>query len=162
MKTWCCILAGVLAVVIVGFGYRFLVTGNVGETLDGRQTIIVNASERELILAEMRDFLLAGQQITAAIADNQPRAAAAAARRVGAQARRAVPDSLMIKLPLGFKRLGFDTHARFDRLAMDAADLGDRTVILRQLGELMNNCVACHAAYRLRAGPREPLSEPNS
>ena len=45
--------------------------------------------------------------------------------------------------------LGFDTHQRFDRLAMDAAELGDKMVALKQLSELMLNCVGCHAAYRI-------------
>ncbi|NOY15605.1 MAG: cytochrome c, partial [Gammaproteobacteria bacterium] len=53
------------------------------------------------------------------------------------------------KLPLAFKKLGFDTHAKFDQLAMDANDLGDRDHTLQQLSTLMENCVACHAAYRI-------------
>jgi cytochrome c556 len=32
---------------------------------------------------------------------------------------------------------------------MDAADLGDKEHAMQQLGALMQNCVACHAAYRI-------------
>lgn len=159
MKTWCCVLAAVLAAVIIVLAYRFVVTGQTGTPLGGRETIVLNVAERELVLAEMRDFLQATQQITAALADEQPEAAARAAHRVGAQARAAVPASLVAKLPLGFKQLGFDTHQRFDRLALDAEELGDRAIVLRQLGALMNNCIACHAAYRLDTDVGVPAPE---
>ena len=62
-----------------------------------------------------------------------------------------VPDALVGKLPLSFKTLGFDTHKRFNQLALDAGQLGDKDHTLEQLGELMNNCIACHAQYRLEA-----------
>ena len=39
----------------------------------------------------------------------------------------------------------------FDQLALDADQLGDRDHVLEQLGVLMNNCIACHAQYRLEA-----------
>ncbi len=159
MKIWCCITAAVLAAVVIGLAYYFLVAGRVAEPVAGRQTIVLSPAERELVLAEMRDFLQATQQITAALADGRPEAAAQAARRVGAEARRAVPLSLVAKLPLGFKQLGFDTHQRFDRLAQDAEDLGDRSVVLRQLGDLMSNCIACHGTYRLEAADRAPAAE---
>ena len=45
--------------------------------------------------------------------------------------------------------LGFDTHRKFDTLALDAEQLGDPDHSLEQLAELMSNCVACHAAYRI-------------
>ena len=55
----------------------------------------------------------------------------------------------MGKLPIEFKQLGFDTHTKFDQLAMDAEDLEDGNHALSQLATLMENCVGCHAAYRL-------------
>ncbi len=65
-----------------------------------------------------------------------------------------VPGTLMGKLPLEFKKLGFDTHTRFDQLALDAEQLGDPGHSLTQLAELMQNCVACHAAYRFEVEQR--------
>jgi len=59
----------------------------------------------------------------------------------------------MAKLPLQFKALGMSTHKGFDQIAMDAHDLGDAKHSLQQLGQLMNNCVACHATYQLRSAP---------
>jgi cytochrome c556 len=71
------------------------------------------------------------------------------AKSVGFAAQEGVPTSLMKKLPMEFKKLGMGTHKAFDQLAMDAADLGDKGQVLKQLGELMQRCVACHAIYRI-------------
>jgi len=60
-----------------------------------------------------------------------------------------VPGTLMGKLPIELKKLGFDTHTKFDQMAMDAEELGDGSHALEQLATLMQNCVACHSAYRL-------------
>lgn len=147
------ILTALCAAMLPGFGSHAAAAEPTATSLQQRTPIVLSATERELILAEMRDFLQAAQQITAALADDRPQAVAAAARRVGMRAQQAVPAGLRDKLPPAFKQLGADTHQRFDRLAQDAEDLGDDTVTLRQLGELLNNCVACHAAYRLQADP---------
>ncbi len=50
---------------------------------------------------------------------------------------------------MGLKQLGLDTHRKFDRLALDVEQLGDKRQTLEQLGTLLRNCVGCHAAYRL-------------
>jgi len=48
-----------------------------------------------------------------------------------------------------FKQSGSDTHARFDQLALDAEEFGDGGHVLSQLATLLQNCVSCHAAYRI-------------
>ena len=72
-----------------------------------------------------------------------------AALMVGNQAQKGMPGSLVGKLPLAFKKLGFDTHNKFDELALNAEQLGDPDHSLRQLSALMNNCVACHSVYKI-------------
>ena len=47
--------------------------------------------------------------------------------------------------------MGFDTHSQFSQLALDAEQMGDATQTLEQLGALLQNCVACHAAYKFEA-----------
>ena len=37
----------------------------------------------------------------------------------------------------------------FDQLALDAEQMGDKELVLEQLGTLMQNCVGCHAGYRI-------------
>jgi hypothetical protein len=111
---------------------------------------LLDEGERELVLSEMRMFLSATQQITAAIHAEDMAQVAKAARGVGRAAAQAVPGTLMGKLPGEFKQLGLATHSAFDQLALDAEQLGDPAYALEQLSGLMNNCVACHAAYQIR------------
>ncbi len=65
-------------------------------------------------------------------------------------AQQAVPTELQHALPAGFKKLGGKTHRAFDQLAMDMESMEDVSLSLKQLGELMNNCTSCHAAYQIR------------
>jgi hypothetical protein len=147
----CWTLTALLALALAGTLYLFLVRGSVVPVSDGRTAILLDPVERDLVLAEMRAFLQATQGVLVAATKGDLAAAAAAARGVGAAAQRGVPASLVGKLPLGFKQLGFDTHGRFDQLALDAEGLGDADQTLTALGELMSNCVACHAAFRVDA-----------
>jgi cytochrome c553 len=135
-------------VIVVGI-YKFIFQGNVSEGSDGRTTIHLNAGERDLVLAEMRAFLMSVQQITEGISDNDMKRIAEYSRKVGKAAQAEVPGTLMAKLPLQFKQLGFDTHTKFDQLAMDAVDMGDGQHLMSQLALLLQNCVACHAAFRI-------------
>jgi len=129
--------------------WKFLLQGVAVPGDDGRQVLLLNPGERSLVLAEMRGFLEATQKIVAASTQGDTKAAASAARTVGVAAQQAVPGTLIGKLPLAFKKLGFDTHSKFDALALDAEQLGDPQHTLTQLGELMQNCVACHRCYRI-------------
>ena len=110
--------------------------------------IHLDASERDLVLEEMRGFLVSVQQIAKGISEDNMEHVAAYARRAGSSAQGEMPATLIGKLPLAFKKLGFDTHSRFDTLALDAESLGDGSHALDQLTTLMENCVACHAGYR--------------
>lgn len=148
MSRLCWPLAGLLTLAVLAMLYLFVVRGQTAPASDGRTAILLAPAERDLVLAEMRDFLEAVQGITQAVVDEDADAAVAAARKVGAAAQQAVPTSLVGKLPLAFKRLGFDTHARFDQLALDTAEFGDTTPVMPALATLMRNCTACHAAYR--------------
>lgn len=149
MKRFCCLLALLFVLVTSVLVYLFVIRGETLPASDGRTAILLAPGERDLVLAEMRGFLVAVQGITQAVADQDPAAAGSAARQVGAAAQQGVPASLVGKLPLEFKRLGFDTHSRFDQLALNAEQFGDTSQVLPELATLMNNCVACHAAYRI-------------
>lgn len=149
MSRLCWLIAAVFAIATFTMLYLFVVRGNTVPASDGRQAILLLPGERDLVLGEMRAFLMSVQQITQAVADGDAEAAARAARAVGGGAQQGVPASLVGKLPLAFKRLGFDTHSRFDQLALNAEQMGDATAVLPELSTLMQNCVACHAAYRI-------------
>jgi len=145
-----CIAIILSLLLIIGGGvYKFLFEGSVTEGSDGRTVILLSAGERDMVLGEMRAFLDTTQQITRAISEDDMPAVIEAAKKVGMAAQGSVPASLVGKLPMAFKKLGFDTHSRFDQLAMDTEDLGDGNHALAELATLMQNCVACHAVYRI-------------
>jgi hypothetical protein len=145
----CWILTALLAVALATALYLFVIRGSVAPASDGRTAILLAPGERDLVLAEMRAFLASTQTILASASKGELSPAVAAARHVGAQAQNGVPTSLMGKLPLGFKTLGLDTHRRFDQLALNAEQMADPAQTLQELGELLANCVGCHAAFRI-------------
>jgi len=134
-----------------------VIQGDVKPSSDGRAAIQLTNTERDLVLGEMRVFLESIQNISAGISEKDMQLVAEHARKSGNNAQREVPGSLVGKLPLGFKKLGFDTHAKFDQLALDAEQLGDPEHTLSQMSTLLSNCVACHAAYRFGVNVKAPL-----
>jgi len=149
MNKKCTVIIVFLLLVIVGGIYKFIFQGSVSESTDGRIAVHLDAGETDLVLMEMRMFLEAVQLIVKGTNENDMKLVAEAARKVGKAAQAAVPGTLMGKLPIELKTLGFDTHTKFDQMAMDAEELGDSKHASEQLATLMQNCVACHAAYRL-------------
>lgn len=144
-------ISGILLIIIIAMGYKFMIVGSVTTATDGRQAITLDPSERDLLLTEMRMFLASVQRITQAATKEDMGEIVKAAREVGAAAQKAVPGTLMGKLPIAFKKLGFDTHSKFDALALDAEQMGDPQHALEQLSTLMNNCIGCHSAYQVKS-----------
>lgn len=154
MKKTCKFCWGLSALLVVGMAamaYMFVIRGSVVASDDGRTAIIMSAGERDLVLAEMRGFLVGLQAITAGIAEKDMAAVSESAHAVGVANAQGVPASLMGKLPLEFKTLGMKTHKAFDELAVEAQDMGNEQIILTKVSELMLNCTTCHAAFRLDA-----------
>lgn len=145
----CWVLSGVLLLVIGILVYQFVIRGSVVPSADGRTAIVLSEGERDLVLSEMRGFLVAVQGILSASTRDDMDAAIEHARSVGLAAQEGVPPGLVGKLPLAFKELGFSTHQAFDQLALDAQQMRDAGVVQASMAELMQKCVACHAAYRL-------------
>jgi hypothetical protein len=143
------VIIGLLLLTIAGLVLKFVVLGRTGAEVDGRTTILLEPSERAVVLAEMRQFLSGIQQILEAAERNDVPAIAKHARPLGMAAAHAVPAALAAKLPLEFKTLGHSVHQDFDRIAMDAEAMDDARLALRQLGETMKKCVACHATYQI-------------
>lgn len=115
---------------------------------DERASLKLSDGERAAVLAEMRGFLKSVQGIVAALADGKPAAAADAAKPSGMGATHGMPKSLMGKLPMEFRKLGMDTHQKFDALALEAQGMGDGKTMLKQLDAILANCNGCHAGYR--------------
>ena len=136
--------------------YLFVFSGNAEKSTDGRLAISLTVDERDLVLGEMNAFLAHTQQIIKGIAEDDLAMSARAANQVGRAAQQGMPGTLVGKLPMEFKKLGFDTHARFSQLALDAEQLGDKAHTLEQLSVLMENCVACHQTYKFTLAPSTP------
>ncbi|MDH5394364.1 MAG: hypothetical protein OEY11_14345 [Gammaproteobacteria bacterium] len=145
----CWIVVSLLLLLIAGAGYQFMIAGDNASSPDGRIAIPLSPAEKDLVLTEMRSFLNALQQISSGISEADFKLISEQARLLGSAAQQGVPISLMGKLPLSFKKLGFDTHQKFDLLAMDAEQLQDKEHTLKQMSTLMSNCVSCHAAYKI-------------
>ena len=143
-------LIAVLLLVIAAMAYKFIVAGSVERAPDGRLAIMLEPGERAFVLAEMRGFVAGLQQITAALARDDTKAVAAAARQMGMNAAHAAPAAMVGKLPLEFKTLGFGVHREFDSIAIDAETLGDTQHTLGQLAGALQKCVACHNTYQIK------------
>jgi len=115
----------------------------------GRTTVFLTEAEREAVLSEMRAFLESTESIVKAISDVDMALVAESARKSGRSAGADMPKTLHGKLPASFRKLGSDTHRKFDELALDAEQLGDEGHSLSQLGALLGNCVSCHASFRI-------------
>jgi len=150
MNKKCWLVIAVLLFILLSGAYKFLIQGSVTESQDGRLAIHLTEGERDFFLKEMRDFLASIQQITKGIATNDMALVTKYAKKEGKVAKKGkVPISLMGKFSIELKQLGLDTRMKFDQLALDAESMGDSTQIMEQLSTLMENCVACHAGYRL-------------
>jgi hypothetical protein len=118
---------------------------------DSRVAITLAEAESAFIRREMRGLLESVRDILEASQAGDHAQVAAAARRSGMNGPEAthIPKSVAPKLLPEFKKLWLETHRAFDQIAMDAEKMGAADLTLKQLTQLMGNCVACHATWRL-------------
>ena len=70
------VIIGLLLLTIVGLVLKFVVLGRTGAEVDGRTTILLEPSERAVVLSEMRQFLNGIQQMLEAAERNDAAAIA--------------------------------------------------------------------------------------
>ena len=155
MKKLCGLLIVALVAALAGVIWYTVLRGSVAEGDDGRTAILLPPAERNLVLAEMRQFLEASQGIVEAIASNDMQRVVKLAREVGTVDMSKIPASLFRRLPGSFKKLGFDTHDAFLKLADDVEKGMDREHVIKRLGEIMLNCTTCHAGWRIDPEPEQ-------
>jgi cytochrome c556 len=119
------------------------------EDPDQRQTLRLPPDERHMVLEEMRNFVVALQTMIDGLSKDDMEQVARAANKMGSGAAHEIPDYVVAKLPEPFKQIAGTVHSTFDIIALDAADLGDVTHTLGQIGGLMQNCIACHSMYQV-------------
>ncbi len=139
----------VLLLGLSGFLVKKFVSGNVQSLEDGRIAVLLTEDERNLILDEMRGFLVSVQGVSQAITESNMEKVAELAHKAGMASEEGTPGSLLQKIPLSMKKLGFGTREKFDEIAKTARTSKDAVVARNQLDALMHNCIACHATYRL-------------
>lgn len=116
---------------------------------DVRTPVHLSAKEREHLRSGMRTYLESTQGIIEALTENKLSAVAENARKAGMGSLRDVPLWAAVRMPPGFVLLGMDTHQKFDDLSGVASRMGNRKEVLQQLRDILANCTACHATYRI-------------
>ncbi len=139
----------VILLILSGFLINKFVSGKVAKSDDGRISVLLSKDERNLVLAEMRAFVVSLQGVSQAITARDMEKVADLAEKAGMAAEANTPGSLLQKIPLGMKQLGFDTRKKFDEIAETARHSKEPVKARKQLDALMKNCIACHMTYRL-------------
>jgi len=116
---------------------------------DPRINLKLTPEERVEFLAEMRQMLGSIQGVMQGIGDTDRERIATAARQSGNRMARATPASVRAKLPQSFRDLGGPTHMMFEELAV-RAETDDMDSLARDTANLMNQCMACHATFRVQ------------
>jgi hypothetical protein len=117
-------------------------------TLDNRIDLGLTPDEQTEFLAEMRVMLASIQGILQGIGENDRERIAEAARRSGNRMARATPESVRARLPQAFRDLGGPTHMLFEELAV-RAETDDMDSLASATAVIMNQCLACHATFRV-------------
>lgn len=124
-------------------------------TTDDRLVVHFPEELRIHTLANMRDHLLALQEIQDALAGQQfDQAAKIAEQRLGMSSLRLHGAHEVARyMPEGMQNVGTEMHraaSRFAVAALDAGATGDIKPSLAALARVTQQCVACHSAYRVR------------
>lgn len=124
---------------------------------DDRIAIMLTDDEVAFIRREMRGLLESVRDILEGASAGDRARIVAAGRRAGMNGPESehIPKSLAPKLPQDFKKLGLATHRGFDQIAQAAENSGALDTTPKQLAALMENCVSCHATWRV-VGPTKP------
>jgi hypothetical protein len=122
---------------------------------DARLRVEMPAPMQEHLLANMRDHLVAMGEIQAALAAGKfEQAADIAENRIGMSSLQSHGASHMAPyMPKPMQDIGTAMHrsaSRFARTAQEAQVKGGVPLALNALADLTQQCVACHASFRLR------------
>lgn len=149
MKTFKTIVLAASLLLNIILIYRFFIAGNtVPNHQDTRTAISISEDNREIVMKEMRTFLEAVQHIQNGLIHDDFKQIETHAANSGRSVEQHVPGELIRSLPLSFKKLGYDTHDRFDKIARLAREK-KKEEITKELNGLLGNCTACHASFKI-------------
>jgi hypothetical protein len=146
------VLAAWLACAFVAFGQTPR-PGPTAGTGDTRQLVVLPEPMRTHTIANMRDHLLALQQIHEKLSTGRfVEASDIAERRLGMSSLETHGAAhIAARLPPPMQDIGTRMHRAASRFAVEtqaAAATNDVRPLLSALSAVMQQCVACHAAYR--------------
>ena len=118
--------------------------------VDNRRGIMVRPNERTRILRSMRKYLVGLQAMNEALAKDDMKAAAEAARTMGGINLYEVQLMFPNRAAIEFRELAFDVHRDFDVVAKDAEEKKDAKYTLGQVAAIMKKCAHCHDTYKLQ------------
>lgn len=134
--------------------HQHSMTGPAALSADARQLVTFPEPMRLHTITSMRDHLLALQEISVALSQNAfDKAATIAERRLGMSSLELHGAAHIAPfMPQGMQEIGTQMHRAASRFAVEAqtASVGnDVRPALAALGTVIQQCVACHATYRL-------------
>ena len=121
---------------------------------DGRHFVELPDMMREHMLANMRDHLLALEEITRSLANQEyEKASEIAENRLGMSSLELHGASHMGKfMPKEMGEIGTNMHRAASKFALAAKDAeleGGLNKAFSALSEVMQQCVACHSGYKV-------------
>ncbi|MCF6217523.1 MAG: hypothetical protein L3J94_01965 [Gammaproteobacteria bacterium] len=143
------ILTLILSFILLALIGKFLIGSSTTTAADGRQAISLTAGEVSLIRSDMRLFLTTIQRITQGVAEDDMARVAETAKAMGSDQNRAVPITLMAKLPSDFRKLDFALHGELEAIAA-LAEAGEKAALLGRLSSLLQRCNTCHEGFTLK------------
>lgn len=129
------------------FGLNTPVNAGDIETKDKRMSLGLTESEKTEFLSEMRQMLTSIQRIITGIGEGDREQIIESARYSGNRMARETPESIKKKTPQSFKDIGGPTHMMFEELVV-RAETDDMETLTAFTGELMKQCLACHAMFK--------------
>ena len=146
--------ASALASSAIAQEHQHSMTATAAPSADTRQFVQFPEPMRLHTITSMRDHLLALQEIDVALSKNEfDKAAAIAEQRLGMSSLELHGAAHIAPfMPQAMQDIGTQMHRAASRFAVEAQTASvsnDVRPALAALGTVMQQCVACHAAYRL-------------
>lgn len=130
----------------------FFIRGNTTVGTDGRTAVVLQISERDFVMKEMRGLLAATQEILEGANQGDTQRIVKAARGAGMAGAADVNPTLVTKLPIEFKKLAMSMHGDMDAIAKAGESGKPVPELLNMASDTLKKCVACHAAWQIKVG----------
>lgn len=116
---------------------------------DKREAIALPADQGEVVLKGMRGLLTAMQSVMDGAVRMDVQRMRVAAQLAGTAAMAGRDSAIDAQLPLEFRKRSLETYAMFDAMSEAIRGFTARDTALAYLSRISQQCVSCHAQYRL-------------